>query len=230
MAKGASWEQAGQWIGNGSRNESGSNNGNPTSGGGTTIELPPMSNPPTGLPDVVTTPSNPTVPTGPPKANDGNNPPVVVTPTTPTLPLPDPPLPKFRGGWTHPWDAEFHTGGVAGIGNFSSGLGLKPNEVSAVLQKHETIFQPNQVSDLINHSALEAVNVVGGAIGGSATGGSRNDININVTVDGNGKVDEGVIKNVVQDAVQQAMLSMARENRLNDLQYRGYTTPAIRAF
>jgi hypothetical protein len=230
MAKGASWEQAGQWIGNGSRNESGSNNGNPTSGGGTTIELPPMTNPPTGLPDVVTTPSNPTVPTGPPKANDGNNPPVVVTPTTPTLPLPDPPLPKFRGGWTHPWDAEFHTGGVAGIGNFSSGLGLKPNEVSAVLQKHETIFQPNQVSDLINHSALEAVNVVGGAIGGSATGGSRNDININVTVDGNGKVDEGVIKNVVQDAVQQAMLSMARENRLNDLQYRGYTTPAIRAF
>jgi hypothetical protein len=106
----------------------------------------------------------------------------------------------------------YHTGGIAGVTNFASGQGLKPNELSAILQKSETIFQPKQLDDLVN-GAMQA-----GANSSSAGGG----VNINVTVNFSGDTsDKGTIEQTVNTAVQKALQEFKKTTRLNNLSWKG---------
>jgi hypothetical protein len=45
----------------------------------------------------------------------------------------------------------YHTGGIAGLMNFVNGKKLQSNEVSAILQKEETVLQKGQLGSLIDH-------------------------------------------------------------------------------
>jgi LysM repeat protein len=106
----------------------------------------------------------------------------------------------------------YHTGGIAGVTNFASGQGLKPNELSAILQKSETIFQPKQLDDLVN-GAMQA-----GANSSSSGGG----VNINVTVNFSGDTsDKGTIEQTVNTAVQKALQEFKKTTRLNNLSWKG---------
>ncbi|HHY74256.1 MAG TPA: hypothetical protein GX497_13740 [Bacillus bacterium] len=44
---------------------------------------------------------------------------------------------------------KYHTGGQAGVMNFSFGDKLMPDEIAAILQQHEYIFQPKQLESLL---------------------------------------------------------------------------------
>lgn len=106
----------------------------------------------------------------------------------------------------------YHTGGIAGVTNFASGQGLKPNELSAILQKSETIFQPKQLDDLVN-GAMRA---------GASTSKSGGEINVNVTVNFSGDTsDKGTIEQTVNTAVQKALQEFKKTTRLNNLSWKG---------
>jgi hypothetical protein len=106
----------------------------------------------------------------------------------------------------------YHTGGIAGITNFASAQGLKPNELSAILQKSETIFQPKQLDDLVN-GAMQA--------GSNTSSGGGINLTVNVNIDGGGNYDKAGIEAVVETAVTKAMSEFKKNTRMNNLSWKG---------
>lgn len=107
----------------------------------------------------------------------------------------------------------YHTGGIAGVMNFASGMSLKPDEISAVLRKGEPIFTGAQIGGLVDRMFGS----------GSSGGGSSSDstLNVNVNVNGGGNVNEDVLMATVSEAVNQSMREFGRQMRLGNLQTKG---------
>jgi hypothetical protein len=118
---------------------------------------------------------------------------------------------KKDGVWYKPdGNKAYHTGGIAGMMNFSNGNKLQPNEIQAVLQKEETIFQKGQLGSFME-------GLFGGGSASSGGGEIKIDININV----NGQVDEDRLNATVGEAVLQAVAEMKKQNRLSNLSFKG---------
>jgi cell wall-associated NlpC family hydrolase len=100
----------------------------------------------------------------------------------------------------------YHTGGLAGMMNFSSPNGLKPDELQAILRKGEGIFTQKQISSLV---------------GGSNSTHNGGDVNINITVNVEGGQDTGSIKATVETAVNKAMQTMKKDAKLMNLTFKG---------
>jgi len=54
-----------------------------------------------------------------------------------------------EGKWYKDGIKLFHTGGIAGAGNFSAGNMLMPDEIAAILRTGEVILTPQQITDLV---------------------------------------------------------------------------------
>jgi hypothetical protein len=106
----------------------------------------------------------------------------------------------------------YHTGGIAGMMNFS-GLNLKSNEIHAVLKNEETIFQKGQLGSFIN-------GVFGRGSGGSGSDSSSR-IAIDVNITGADGMDNSTLQTVVKEAVTKAVYEIGRQGRLNNLQTKG---------
>jgi hypothetical protein len=105
----------------------------------------------------------------------------------------------------------YHSGGIAGMMNFASGKALKANEISAIMQKGEIALQPKQLAHLL-----------GGALPkGDATGGVNFTFNVTVNIDGGGGFDQKGIEATVDTAVQKAVQEVRRDQRFNNLTWRG---------
>lgn len=117
---------------------------------------------------------------------------------------------KGKSGYVGP-SYLYHTGGIAGVTNFASAQGLKPNELSAILQNSETIFQPKQLDDLVN-GAMQA---------GSGSSGGGVNLTVNVNIDGGGNYDQKGIEAVVETAVSKAMSQFKKTTKMNNLTWKG---------
>jgi hypothetical protein len=113
-------------------------------------------------------------------------------------------------GYANWLNSQYHRGGIAGLMNFSSANSLKPNEIAAVLQNDETIFQKGQLGSFVD-----------GILGGSS-GGSDQTLNVNLTISGDASgVNQDTLNKAVQDGIAQAVREMGRQTRLNNLQIKG---------
>ncbi|RJE90672.1 phage tail tape measure protein [Paenibacillus sp. 1011MAR3C5] len=54
-----------------------------------------------------------------------------------------------EGKWYKDGVKLFHTGGIAGVSNFSAGNMLMPDEIAAILRAGEVILTPQQITDLV---------------------------------------------------------------------------------
>jgi soluble lytic murein transglycosylase-like protein len=106
----------------------------------------------------------------------------------------------------------YHTGGIAGIMNFSASDSLKSNEIGAILQNEETIFQKGQLGSFIN-SFFE------GFTGGK--GGGNTNVNVKVDVSGASDSDGSIWEEAISRAVTQAVYEVQRQNRLSNLRNKG---------
>lgn len=114
----------------------------------------------------------------------------------------------------------YHTGGIAGVGNFASAAGLMPSEIDALLQRHELVFQPAQLSDLIGGTVSRyADRGIGYGTPNSGTTRGDSGIQINVTVNGGG--DKASITEAVEIAVKRSITEFQRITRQTNLQVRG---------
>jgi hypothetical protein len=112
---------------------------------------------------------------------------------------------KGKKGYVGP-SYVYHTGGVAGTMNFSSPNGLKPDELSAILRKGETVFTDRQISSLV---------------GASNTTNNGGDVNFNVTVNVEGSKDTGALQSAVEIAVKKAVKEIGRTTKFNNLSWKG---------
>ncbi|MDP5273672.1 glucosaminidase domain-containing protein [Chengkuizengella axinellae] len=121
----------------------------------------------------------------------------------------------------------YHSGGIAGLKKFTSGVGLLPNELNSILQHGEVILQPGQIQDMMQVGKYEGITnrlyTMGQPINSSTglTGDNSEDINININIDGNGSVDEERLNRTVDSAVRKAILQARKADRFNNLQTRG---------
>jgi murein DD-endopeptidase MepM/ murein hydrolase activator NlpD len=104
-------------------------------------------------------------------------------------------------------DYIYHTGGIAGMRNFASASGLKSDEIQAVLRKGENVFTDSQVG------AIAGINTQG------SSGGDIN-INVNVQVEGGG-TETANIEKAVETAVQKALSEYKRQQRHDNLSWKG---------
>jgi len=107
---------------------------------------------------------------------------------------------------------KYHTGGIAGITNFASAQGLKPNELHAILQKGETTFQPKQLDDLVNGAMR---------VGANASSGGEINLSVTINIEGGGNYDQSRIEAVVETAVAKAMAQFKKTTKMNNLTWKG---------
>jgi hypothetical protein len=100
----------------------------------------------------------------------------------------------------------YHTGGLAGMMNFSSPNGLKPDELQAVLRQGEGVFTQKQISSLV---------------GASNTTHNGGDVNFNITVNVEGGQDTGQLQATVETAVKKAMQVIKKDTKFQNLTFKG---------
>jgi hypothetical protein len=103
----------------------------------------------------------------------------------------------------------YHTGGIAGMMNFSSPNGLKSDEINAVLRKGENVFTDQQISSLVGSS--------------NTTNNNGGDTHFNVTVNVDGAKDTGSLQSAVEIAVKKAVKEISRNARNTNLSWKGTT-------
>lgn len=106
------------------------------------------------------------------------------------------------------WVRKYHTGGIAGLMNFMNPSSLRSNEVNAILQNEETVFQKGQLGSLFHNLFSTG--------GGSSSGSSTLRIEVDISGNASGVADE-VISQAITDGVSQGIAQLAKDQRRNNL-------------
>jgi hypothetical protein len=144
----------------------------------------------------------------------------------------------------------YHTGGIAGVGNFASGTDLKSNELQSILQMGEYIFQPDQLKSLMLGIAKKSISRFTDIAGMPTlqpmiptippflstqpviqpSSYDANSMKIDINISGEGQVDEDKLNETVGIAVKRSLTEIKRNNRLESLRDHGRTIQPVKKF